>query len=178
MRVLLFIICLALVACDKQQTEFETLADMEAFISDPKNGFIKSFETEEFIFETKLTPALASDTTGHFSLAMRINRKDGGSVLDYGVVGQQEALLREGYLSFEVLGDVSVECDGELYPALFHHYERNYGLKPSVDLFFDFPEIKPKGPVYFIYRDQLFGQGQVKIEMNNELFTACYVKKA
>jgi hypothetical protein len=109
---------------------------------------------------------------------MRISRLDKKPVLETNTSSKSEVLEREGYLSFDLAKDVSVEYDGKAVACVFHHYERNYGLKPSVDVFFQFPALKdPKENPVFVYRDQQFGEGLIKIEFDKELFTTCYVKK-
>ncbi len=82
----------------------------------------------------------------------------------------------EGYLSFEVLSNIYLEDGDQLQPAIFHHYERNYGLKPSIDLFFKFNQFTPVNDVTFVYRDQLFDQGMFRILFNKALFTSCHVE--
>jgi hypothetical protein len=98
--------------------------------------------------------------------------------LETNTSSKSEVLEREGYLSFDLAKDVAVEYDGKAVSCVFHHYERNYGLKPSIDILFQFPALKdPKKNPEFVYRDQQFGEGLIKIEFDKELFTTCYVKK-
>ena len=98
-------------------------------------------------------------------------------MLDLGGATKSEVLEKEGYLSFDLMGDVYLENDGHIIPALFHHYERNYGLKPSVDVFFQFNAIHPKEDVLLVYRDQLFKQGLIRLKFDKELFKSCYVQE-
>jgi hypothetical protein len=152
--------------------------EFETYINDPSNGYIQSSEAGDLLFEAKLSPPLADDPNPQFVLQLRISRLDGKSVLETNTSSKSEALEREGYLSFDLMNDVSFEYDGKELPCLFHHYERNYGLKPSVDILFQFPVIKdPHEDPVFVYRDQQFGEGLIKIAFDKELFTSCYVKK-
>lgn len=164
-------------ACSGHKTSFRNEDEMNTYLNDPANGFITSVETADLIVEAKLSPSIKNDKVPQITVQMRISRKDGGSVLDFGGVAKTQALEREGYLSFEILKDVFLESNGKVEPAIFHHYERNYGLKPSVDIFFKFKNFEPSSDVYFNYRDQLFGQGLIKLKFNKDLFTSCYVQE-
>lgn len=178
MKVFIFIALFGLLSCGNKQTEFKSVEDFQHFLNEPKNGFISRVESHDLIFESKLVPALADDSIKLFSVQLRISRNDGLNVLDLGDVVQQEILLREGYLSFDLKKDVYIEVDGQIINPTFHHYERNYGLKPSIDILFHFPDIKPKNNPKLKYRDELFGQGLITIELNKQLFTNCHVKNA
>jgi hypothetical protein len=171
-----FLLLLAVFSCSGTKTSFKSEAEFQEYLNDPDNGYISSDENGDFLLEAKLVPAIASDKAPQYTVQLRLSRKDGGSVLDFGGVQQSEALEREGYLSFEVLGDVYLEDGENLQPAIFHHYERNYGLKPSVDLFFRFSHFTPKDDVTLVYRDQLFNQGMFRISFNKALFTSCHVQ--
>ena len=149
--------------------------DFRAYTNNPENGFIQSETTEGLKFEAKMTPSIEGESKPSFTVQLRIKRSDGGQILQYGGVSNDEVLYREGYLSFDLINDVSVKINGKIYKPLFHHYERNYGLKPSVDVLFEFQHVEPKGQVEFMYRDQLFGEGLVRMKFDKELFTKCYV---
>lgn len=179
MRGLVFISCLLLFcSCGGKQTSFKDTKEWEAYVNDPANGFIVSEEASDLKFDLKFMPAISGDEMPQFTVHLRISRKDGGSVLDFNTTSKEEALGREGYLSFDLLKDVSIEENGHGNPAIFHHYERNYGLKPTIDIMFNFMQMEPKNDVYFVYRDELFGQGLIRIKLNKELFTKCYVENA
>ena len=171
------IIAVLLASCSEKETEFQSIKDLQAYTNDPENGFIKSETTAKLKFEAKITPSIAGEKKPRFTIQLRISRKDGGQILEYGNVSQDEISYREGYLSFDLLDDVSVRINGKRKKALFHHYERNYGLKPSIDVLFEFQHIRPNDDVEFLYRDQLFGEGLVKLKFDKELFTKCYVAK-
>lgn len=177
MRFLLPISFFLLVSCSSKK-DFQSVAEFESYINDPDNGYIQNEEVGDLLFEAKLNPPLSDDTNPQFAIQLRISRLDGKSVLETNTSSQAEVLEREGYLSFDLAKDVEIEYDGKQLPCSFHHYERNYGLKPSIDVFFQFPAIRDlkENPV-FIYRDQQFGEGLVKIEFAKELFTTCYVKR-
>jgi hypothetical protein len=146
-------------------------------LNNPENGYIVSEKSEDLIFEARLMPPLSVEEGNECTINLRISRKDGGSVLEVGNASKETALEREGYLSFEILKDVSLNIDGKTIPPVFHHYERNYGLKPSIDMYFNFIELDVKSDATFNYRDQLFGQGLIKLNYKKELFTKCYVGK-
>lgn len=168
---------LLLFSCGEQKTSFRDEAELTAYVNDPDNGYIASVDNGDFLMEAKLVPAIAGDQAPQYTVHVRLSRKDEGSVLDYGNVSREEITQRETYFSFEVLGDVYLEDGDKLQPAIFHHYERNYGLKPSVDLFFKFKQFVPKDDVTLVFRDQLFGQGMFRIRFNKALFTTCHVEK-
>lgn len=177
MRFLLPISIFLIVSCSSKK-DFQSVDEFEAYINDADNGYIQSDEAGDFLFEAKLNPPLADDPHPQFTIQMRISRLDGKPVLETNTSSKSEVLEREGYLSFDLAKDVSVEYDGKAVACVFHHYERNYGLKPSIDVLFQFPALKdPKENPVFIYRDQQFGEGLIKIEFDKELFIPCYVKK-
>jgi len=178
-RKILYISILFLIAsCGGRETSFENTKEWQKYVNNPDNGYIVSEEASDFKFDLKFMPALSNDDMPQFTVHLRISRKDGGSVLDFNTTSKQEALSREGYLSFDLLKNVTIEENGHSTPAIFHHYERNYGLKPTIDIMFNFMQMEPKGDVYFVYRDELFGQGLIRIKLNKELFTKCYVENA
>lgn len=179
MRLIAVISCfLIFCSCGGKKTSFENTKEWEAYVNDPDNGFIISEVASDLKFDLKFMPALSDEEMPQFTVHLRISRKDGGSVLDFNTNSKEEALGREGYLSFDLKKDVSIEEDGHDNPAIFHHYERNYGLKPTIDIMFNFMQMEPKNDVYFTYRDELFGQGLIRIKLNKELFTKCYVENA
>ncbi len=165
-----------LTGCSDQQTTFGSEEELMAYVNDSGNGFIQSTESDAFVLEAQLVPAIADDKEPQLTVRIRLNRQDGGSVLDFGQVGQQEALARESYLAFEMTGDVYLQDGEQIISPVFYHYERNYGLKPSVDLFFKFKAFQPSGDVKLVYRDQLFGQGLLTIHFNQALFSNCHVQ--
>ena len=153
------------------------MLELEVYLNNVENGFIVSTESNDFIWEAKLSPAFSDDQDPQFDIQLRIKRKDGGQVLDFGNIDQGQVLIREGHLSFELLKDVSLDINGKTESPVFHHYERNYGLKPSVDLMFRFKHLNPEQTVELNYRDELFGQGLIKLEFSKELFNKCHVEK-
>lgn len=177
MRLLLPISLFLLVSCSSKK-EFQSVEEFETYINDSDNGYIQSDEVGDLLFEAKLNPPISDDPDAQFEVQLRISRLDGKPVLKTNTNSDSEILEREGYLSFDLAKDVAVEYGGKAVPCIFHHYERNYGLKPSIDIFFQFPGIKDlKENPFFVYRDQQFGEGLIKIEFDKELFTPCYVKK-
>jgi hypothetical protein len=165
-----------LYSCSSQKTTFANEQEFQSYLNDPDNGFISSTKNSEFILETKLEPPVDSETDQEFTIHVRLSRKDGLPVLDYGNADQQQQLEREGYLSFQVLGDVYIQDGEKIIPAVFQHYERNYGLKPSIDLFFQFKKFTPTEDFTFVYRDELFQQGMFKIKLDKQLLTSCHVE--
>ena len=179
MRFISFILLIVFfTSCGGKETSFKNIEEWEEYVNNPDNGYIVSEEASDLIFDLKFMPALSNDEMPQFTVHLRISRKDGGSVLDFNTNSKQEALSREGYLSFDLLKNVTIEENGHANPAIFHHYERNYGLKPTIDIMFNFIQMEPKNDVYFVYRDELFGQGLIRIKLNKELFTKCYVENA
>jgi hypothetical protein len=163
----------SLAACSRE-TSFRDAADLEKYVNDPDNGYISSVSSGNYLIETRVIPAVSADEHPQLTVHMRISRNDGGSVLEGGSA-EQESLDKENYMSFQMLGDVYLENGDKAEPAVFHHYERNFGLKPSIDVFFDFNHFTPAGEAAFVYRDQLFGLGRIRIPLDKELFTICHV---
>lgn len=164
-------------SCSGNKTSFETKEDFDHYLNDVNNGFIQMKEVGDLKFEVKLIPSLLEDINDEISFQLRISRKDGGSVLEYGGVEKSEALLREGVLSFEVKDYVQLETSDQIIPCEFSHYERNYGLKPSVDILFHFSKVKPKDDLFFVFRDEVFHQGLIRIKFNKDLFKKYHVQK-
>lgn len=177
MRLLAGILSILLFSCSGNKTSFVSGEDFQAYLNEPDNGFIQSVSVGDFQWDVKLTPTLDEDKNHEVSFNLRIQRKDGGSVLDYGNVGKDVAMTREGFLSFDVKQLVYLECNEQIIPCSFHHYERNYGLKPSVDVVFHFSGVEPKEDVYFVFRDELFNQGLIRIKFNKDLFKTYHVQK-
>lgn len=178
MRISLYILLIVtLAACSSRETEFKTKRDFEEYINNPENGFVVVKESKDLIFEARLIPPLNGEKSKECTVNLRIKRKDGGAVLEYGEANRQIALEREGYLSFDLKDDVTMQINGSNHGPVFHHYERNYGLKPSVDILFNFMKLKTNGDAVFKYRDRLFGQGLIKIAFEQELFNTCYVEE-
>jgi hypothetical protein len=173
----LIILSCFFLSCSGKRSSFESEESFQAYLNDPDNGFIESASVGDFRWDVKMTPTLDEDKDNEVSFNLRIQRKDGGSVLDYGGVPKDVALTREGFLSFDIKDQVYLECNDKIIPCAFHHYERNYGLKPSVDLVFHFSGVKPEQDVYFVYRDELFQQGLIRIKFNKELFKTYHVQK-
>lgn len=178
MKVLfLFLISLLFFSCEGGKTSFGTEEEFQAYLNNPDNGFIQSATIGDFIWSAKLTPTTTKDINNEVSFSLRIEKTDGGSVLDHGSVPKEVAMTREGVLAFDVKNMVFLECNDQIIPCSFHHYERNYGLKPSVDLLFHFNNVSPKQDVNFVFRDELFDQGLVRIKFNKDLFKKYDVQK-
>jgi len=174
---LIILILLTVISCNSKRTKFKDTQDFNEYINNTENGFISSVESKDFIFISKLSPPIVNDSFPQITIQFRIKRKDGGSVLEFGNVNQNEILMREGYLSFGVENDVYLESKSYKSPLLFNHYERNYGLKPSIDMFFRFKSIEATEDVSLYFEDKLFNQGLIKIDFNKELFNKCYVEE-
>lgn len=176
MRLYFFFILLLFFSCSENKTSFGSFVEFDNYLNDESNGYISSFETKDLIFETKLIPPIKKENESVVTIRLRIKRIDGLSVLDLNQSGQEERLKIEEYLSFKILKDVYFLSNNKVIPATFGHYERNYGLKPSIDITFDFPKFNTEEETYFIYNDLLFGQGMIKIKYDNQLFKSCDVK--
>lgn len=179
MKTTAFIILLILISsCSNKETVFSSEKDFQNYLNNPENGFIKSSDNGEVIIETKLEPSLRDDEHPQLTMHVRLGRVDKLPILDYGGATQDIVAQREAYLSFQILSDVYLEDGDKLITPVFHHYERNYGLKPSIDLFFQFDHFIPQEEkVTFVYRDELFQQGMFRIHYTKDLFTSCHVQE-
>lgn len=166
-----------LTACHNDQRIFASQKEFDEYVSENETDYVVKSETSEFTFEGMMLPPIEGDTLEQRLFRLRIGLNDGGNVLDYDKGGNYLPLEKEGYLSFAVINDVFLEVDGKELQPVLHHYERNYGIKPTVDLVFFFNKVRVKSEINFCYRDQLFGQGLVKMKYKKELFTNCYVKQ-
>jgi hypothetical protein len=176
MRFFIYLIfCLIFFSCNEKKHEFKSVKEMNNYLNDVDNGFISIEKTHDLIFEAKLVPSIYGDKHEQYTIHLRLSRENALSVLEIGNVNKQEIIAREAHLSFEILSDVYLEIQSQEIKPEFSHYERNYGLKPSIDLFFYFPKFEIKEDVFFNYRDKLFGQGLIKIKFKKELFTSFYV---
>lgn len=175
--VFIALIFLVLGCGEDYKTKFQSPEEFHTYLNDPNHGFIQSETSEAFSYEAKLVPPVTDDPKSHFTIQLRIKRLDGGSVLDFGEVDEQIRMEREGYLSFELLEDVYIKSGSTTLSPVFHHYERNYGLKPSVDVLFEFPMSKIQDNATFCLRDEVFGQGLIELEFDKEQFNKCYVSK-
>lgn len=178
MKIALFISVLFIaIGCDNNQYVFDSEEEFESFVSNNETDFIISQKTTDFYFESMMIPPIEDDTLRQTLFRLRIGLNDGGNVLDFQDGGNYSPLEKEGYLSFEINNDVFLQYEGKKNIPVLHHYERNYGIKPTIDLVFYFNNIDSKEDVVLCYRDQLFGQGLIKLKFNKQLFTNCYVKK-
>lgn len=174
MRFVVFAFCVVgFIACNHQKSfHFESENQMLTAVNDPKKGFLNTYKNGDLIFDTQFLPALENDSI--VTIKLRISHKDGTSVLQYNTLSEEEIQLRENKLSFDLSQDVYLEVgDLTLYP-LIYHYERNYRLKPSIDVFFEFRKVKTAEDVYFNFRDKIFQSGLIRIKIENKNFNSTY----
>lgn len=164
-------------SCSKTRTTFDSIEDFNAYLNNVENGFIQKTVYNGVLYEAKLIPALGDDEEKNISVQLRISLENGGNVLEFEGASQELIAEREMELSFGMQDLVTMNYNGRSLSPQFTHYERNYGLKPSVDVLLQFEEIKGENVVVFRLNDQIFTKGIVEIEFDNELFTTCYVKK-
>lgn len=164
-------------SCSKSRTTFDSVEDFNNYLNDVDNGFIQKTVFKGVVYEAKLIPALDEDDKKNITVQLRISLENAGNVLEFEGASQELIAEREMKLSFGMQDLVTMNINGKSLNPLFSHYERNYGLKPSVDLLFQFEEVKSENVVVFRLNDQIFSNGIVEIEFDNELFTTCYVKK-
>lgn len=176
-RIVIIVLSVVLFSCQEGKTKFTSEESFDSYINDPVNGFIQSKPSNELRFDVKLTPPISNEKNSQITMQLRISREDQGSVLKTGEVTDSEISSIENYLSFELSSDVYLESGSTTVPVAFHHYERNYGLKPSIDILFNFKAFNVTEDVYFVYRDDIFNQGLIKIKFKKELFNNCYVQK-
>ena len=165
-----------MISCQSNKHEFKSLSSLNEFLNDIDNGFIQKDQSNQFQFEARLIPPMEGDSASQVSVQLRISDTENTPVLDYGNITNEQRGYRENYFSFEIKNDVFLEFDGKKVYADFNHFEKNYGLKNSIDILFNFTDIKPESDVFFVYRDQVFDQGLIKIKFNKQLFKNCYVK--
>jgi len=165
-----------LFGCAEQQVEFKDQVEFDNYLNNPENGFINVNKESDLIFETKLTPP-TSNSKNECTIQLRIKRKDGRPVLESGGVSKEQILEREGYLTFDVVQDVSLKQGKKYHKPVLHHYERNFGIKPSVDMYFVFDGVSASKEAEFRFTDRVFDQGLITIDLDKDLFNECYVAK-
>ena len=174
---ILILFVLVFLGCNSKKYVFDSEQEFEEYVSKNETEFVVKNVTDDFFFESMMIPPLKTDSLKQTLFRVRIGLNDGGSVLDFNTGNNYTPLEKEGYLSFEISQDVFLQYDNKKNQPVLHHYERNYGIKPTIDLVFFFNDIDAKGDVTLCYRDQLFGQGLIKLKFNKQLFTNCYVEK-
>lgn len=171
---ILFSFQFLLLSCGKEEPyHFDSRMEMEELVTNPTYGFIGSYKSGNLLFETLFEPASLKDSI--VVVKLRISEVNGKSVLEHQTTNTDEVRIREQYLSFEIAKDISLEVNGKESAPILTHYERNYRLKPSIDLFFEFKKTEPAiNTAYFNYRDKLFGAGRITIKIDTKNFNSSY----
>lgn len=172
---LLTIVFLSGLSCAGDKSQFKSQEELKEYVSDPEHGFVHSFNLNKLDLSVMIIPPIGNDESAHFEVRLRISSADGSAVLKLNNSINDNNVSKESYLSFGILKDLYFVDDNGIHSANFHHYERNYGLKNSIDLGFEFPYFEPKGEVRLVYRDELFGQGLATLKIKNHLLNKRYV---
>jgi len=155
-------------SCGGGKRSFASEEEAITYANDNSNGFIATTESGGHIFSAKVNPILAGEES--VTINFRISREDGQSVLQHHTSTPTDVNQKEMYLSFDLNKDVYLRVDGKDVAPILHHYERNYKLKPEIDISFTFPKVEPKGDVQLVYRDNLFGTGLQELEFDKAIF--------
>lgn len=145
-----------------------------AYANDNDNGYIQTIESGDHVFSAKVDPVKKGDDA--VTLHVRISRVDGLSVLKHHELTPSDISQKEMYLSFDLANDVYLRIDGKDVRPLLHHYERNYKLKPAIDVSFTFPYTQPSAKVALVYRDNVFGTGLQELEFEKSVFEPITIK--
>lgn len=172
----IFILTLTLVSCSGQQVEFGSWKAFQSYLNNPQNGFVLKEEVKGFIYEVKITPP-TTESKEELTINLRINRKNGTAVLNDNQFSQTEIMQIEHYFSFGITDDITLSSPGIKATPAFVHYERNYQLKPSIDIIIDFNGIKQGEDYSFKFTDRAFSQKTIEFKINQELLNVCYVKE-
>ncbi len=172
---LLCLLLMILAACDGGKREFSSLEEAQAYANDNDNGYITSVESDDHVFSAKVNPVLQDDDA--LTINLRISRVDGQSVLRHHELTPAEVSEKEMYLSFDVLNAVYLRVDGKDIKPMLHHYERNYKLKPAVDIAFTFPKVTPQNNVQLVYRDEVFETGLQELTFEKTAFEPIVIRK-
>jgi len=169
MRSTIYILFLVfLTSCGGNRREFASAEEARTYANDNANGFIETVESNDHVFSAKVNPMQKEDDA--LSINLRISRIDGQPVLRHQELSPAEISEMEMYLSFDLIKDVYLRVDGKDVRPLLHHYERNYKLKPAVDIALTFPKITPTSTVQLVYRDEVFGTGLHELEFDKQAF--------
>ncbi len=168
--------CVILYACSGKLTKFDDWDSFQDYLNYSKNGFILENKDGDFFYEVKITPP-TNESNKSITINLRINHLDGSAVLNTNRFSEIEIMQIENYLSFEIENDlVLAKSNSKISPSLVH-YERNYRLKPSIDIIIDFNNIKQGEDYVFVYRDRIFSKETIEFQINQELLNVCHVKK-
>lgn len=81
------------------------------------------------------------------------------------------------YLSFDISNDFMIlTADGDTLTPSFTMYERNFHLAPYERVLIDFVGLDENEAFELVYRDHLFGKGEVRFQFPNQQFIDANLK--
>lgn len=170
------LLCILLFSCSGRKTDFKSFESFNEYINNVDNGYILSKKVDDFVYEIKVSPpTIESDNS--IAIHLRMNREDGTPVMTEDEYSKTDILQIENYLSFGVEKDFKLLAfTSNISPSLVH-YERNYLLKPSIDILVHFDGLNINTDYEFEFNDLIFSKEKVVFLINQELLNVCYVEK-
>ncbi len=126
------------------------------------------------------SPAEEYAGTSTFLLEIKAD-KFHDELLKYQMQHMNDYYSRIEYYSFHFNRDVDLVVDGDTIPCKAHHYERTYGISPTIRIMALFPvdetKLSTAGNVTLMLYDRIYGSGIVKSKLDSEKICSLWIKK-
>lgn len=165
------------------------------FIRDPENGLVQSKDAGPLRFEVQYEPleyvcliqngrpeitavelrSLKSEFEGLTYFKFTISSKQNDDPLTVGVTDSTQLVDRITYLAGQANKDFWLLQQTDTVRCLLHHFERNYGIVPRVDITLAFEKLKTETsadqqPLLFCFRDRIFHSGDHQFVFPSSVF--------
>ncbi|MBK9731129.1 MAG: hypothetical protein IPO83_07555 [Chitinophagaceae bacterium] len=171
--------------CSLQSCRTNALSPREyiGYVTDSSNGLKRTLQHDRLYFSAQYQPidyVCLLETSGHvetdefhelqskfeglthfsFSIGSNDHETDPLKLMMNGM-NYEDAIV---YFAFEVKNDFFIVSAGDTLPCVIHHFERSYGLHPSIDLVLGFRQqstmnLKEDAPLTLYFNDRLYGSG-------------------
>lgn len=183
----------ALFSCGKHTSMLPH--DYMQHVQNPENGLHQSKDTGPFLLDVQYQPleyvcliqngsseiskkqltALESEFEGLMYFKISISSKEGVDPLMAGLSDSTQLENRILYLSGEASKDFYLLQQTDTVKCVLHHFERNYGLAPRLDIMLAFEKLKTSSTTQveqlrFCYSDRLFDLGDHQFVFNTSVF--------
>ncbi len=103
----------------------------------------------------------------YFSFKIQ-NTKSQGELLKIALRSESDYYARLEYLSFKMQQDFKLINGKDTLNCAMYHFERIYGLAPYATFVLAFPKINPKESLTFCFHDQLFNNGIIQLNFEQQ----------
>lgn len=104
-----------------------------------------------------------------FLLELKV-KKFNDEMLKYKITGSDDYYQRIEYFSFQAQKDLRLICGQDTLLCANHHYERTYGMAPTIRLSLRFPiseeKLAAQDKITVEFFDRVFGQGIVNFQID------------